>query len=54
MSKKTEQRKVSKKKRSIQRYKWLKVIFAELDDIKKRIKRIEELLGLDNEDFSSN
>lgn len=38
-------RKVSKKKRSTQTYKWIKQQFAELDEIKERLALIEWFLG---------
>ena len=38
-------RKVSRKKRSTQTYKWIKQQFAELDEIKDRLDLIEWFLG---------
>lgn len=38
-------KKVSKKKKSIQRWKYLKDIYAELDNIKERLDLIEWFLG---------
>ena len=35
-------KKVSRKKRSKQTYKWLKVVFSEIDKIKERLNSIEE------------
>lgn len=40
-----EKRKVSKKKRATQTYKWIKNFYAELDVIKVRIDSIEMFLG---------
>ena len=38
-------KKVSKKKRNIQTYKWIKHMFAELDELKERLDLIERFLG---------
>lgn len=38
-------KKVSKKKRATQTYKWVKHMFAELDELKERLDLIERFLG---------
>lgn len=47
MAKQTKngKRKVSRKKKTTQTYKWIKQQFAELDEIKKRLELIEWFLG---------
>ena len=38
-------KKVSKKKKAIQTYKWIKDCYANIDEIKERLKLIEWFLG---------
>jgi len=38
-------KKVSRKRKATQTYKWIKQFYVELDDIKKRLDLIEEFLG---------
>jgi len=40
-----EKRKVSKKKKATQTYKWIKEIFARQDQLEERITLIEKFLG---------
>lgn len=42
---KNGKRKVTRKKKATQTYKWIKQQFAELDEIKKRLDLIEWFLG---------
>jgi len=43
---KNGKRKVSKKKKATQTYKWIKQQFAELDEIKERLTKLEKRLDL--------